>query len=440
MAQRRLAPVPQRQEGLQRPVGRADEQAPAGAHHGQIGRGFAARQGDELAHGVVQVARAVGHAAQQGGAHGGRIVRRVAGGGLVGRGQAQRGQARLVVGGGLGRLVQQQGVGQAVDVGRHVAVDAGDFAQSVGMVGRLAHAVEVELAGHQVVAHLQHHDQHAGQHLAARRARRFQHHVARGLQLIGQCGLAPQQVAQAGRRVVAGAARWRRHAPCVRAQQCRHGQQQIGRELRAVARVEHGVRNQGIDHVQRAAQAAVKGAHQRLARAGGQRRGHREQHHQHHADGHRRAALAPRHAEEGQKGGRHQKQPQPDRVAAQQLHRQKQRHADERRHHQMHQLAAPWSDQIGRQRRNHAHRGIGGRLGAEQQVHDGRHHEHAERARGAVEHVVAQQDAQHALAPRGAEPASEHVGLHVSATARAAGSSSQIGLQRTIHKREQLSK
>ena len=40
----------------------------------------------------------------------------------------------------------------------------------------------------------------------------------------------------------------------------------------------------------------------------------------------------------------------------------------------------------------------------------------------------------------GAEPASEHVGLHVADTARAAGSSSQIGRQRTIHKREQLSK
>ena len=196
VAQCRLVPVPDVEEGLQRPVGGADEQAPAVAHHIEIGRGLAARQGRELQHRAVLVRHAEGHAAQQA-----REQAALVGGGVFRRGRQlvggagglhrQLGQPRTVVGGGYRLAAEQQGVGDARHIGGHGAVDVGHAGQHGLVAGVVAHALQVQLAGDQVVAHFQHHHQHAGQALPVRRAGRLQHHIARGLQLVGQRGLAP---------------------------------------------------------------------------------------------------------------------------------------------------------------------------------------------------------------------------------------------------------
>ncbi len=96
---------------------------------------------------------------------------------------------------------QQQVVGQATDIVRHLAINIGNFLQRAAVASRLAHTIQIQLAGYQVVAHLQHHHQHARQSLAARGFRCFQHHVARGLQLIGQSRLAFEQLTQPGGRI-----------------------------------------------------------------------------------------------------------------------------------------------------------------------------------------------------------------------------------------------
>ena len=241
-----------------------------------------------------------------------------------------------------------------------------------------------------MVAHVQQLQQHAGQALAARRAGGLQHHVARGLQLRGQHRVAQQHAPGDG------ALRRRAELLSLQAHQRRQGQQRIGQQLHAVAGVEQPAHQHRVRQVQRRAQAKVQGGVQRVGaavRAGAPRHGHGKHQRQHDGNGHRRAALAPGHAQKHQERGRHQQQAQQRRAVQQQLHRQKQRRAQERRRQQVPELAAPGRHTVGRNGDDDAHRGgsAGGR--AQPDVYAGGNQQQAERAGDTIEHVVAEQHA-----------------------------------------------
>ena len=170
-----------------------------------------------------------------------------------------------------------------------------------------------------------------------RRAGRLQDQVARDLQLVGQGRLAlqhPARGAQIGR--VIGR---RDDALGVGALQRGHAQQQGGHGLGAVTAVQQGVAGRAVQHVQQGTTGAPGGAQQRLVHAVGGLRRHGQQHGEHDGGGHRHATPTPGGGEKRQEGATHQQQPQLDRVSAQQLHRQEQRQAQQRRGDQMGQLA-----------------------------------------------------------------------------------------------------
>ena len=214
------------------------------------------------------------HAAQQGVSlgHGGVDVLIA----VAGR-QAQAQQLLAVVGGDGRAPAQQQVVGQTGNIVCHLPINIGNFLQRTAVTRGLTDPAQIQFAGHEVVAHLQHHHQHAGQSLAPRGVGCFQNHIARGLQLVGQGGLALEQLAQAGGGIGIQISRLRgavfagRHAPRVGLQQGGDGQQQVGRHLGAVAAVQYRIGDQRIHHIQGRAQRAVEGAQQHLVRALGWR-------------------------------------------------------------------------------------------------------------------------------------------------------------------------
>ena len=388
MAQRRRIPVPQRQQWRQRPGRGAHEHLPVGAHHGQVGLGLAARQRHQAQHLVVDVTHAVGQAARQ---QGGRRARaRVGRGGA--RGERQRRQARPAVRHRGGAPADQHRVGQRFDLARQFAQHLADFGQcrSVGRV-RLQR-IEVEFGGQQVVACFDHHHQHAGQLLAPRRARRLEHDVARGLQLVGQRGVLTHQLAQHGRGHLAPVARFvqRRELARLRAHQRRQRQQRVGDQQHAVARIEGEIRERRVDHVQAGAQAHVQRGDESLAQVGRRGRRHREDHRQHHRDRDRNAALAPGHREEGDESRRHQHQREAQRRRMQPLHRKEQGQPEQRRRQHLAQLAAARRRQVGRRGHDHTHGGGERRDVAQPQVHAANDQQQSERDRQAVGDIVVQ--------------------------------------------------
>jgi len=231
-----------------------------------------------------------------------------------------------VVARGRRRTAQQQGVGQRLQVLGHGVQDVGQRLQGRGL--HRLQRFDVQLAGDQPVAQLQHHHQHAGQALAMRRAGRLQDQVARGLQLVGQGRLALQYPARGARIGPIGRAIGRRDdALGVGALQRGHAQQQGGHGLGAVTAVQQGVAGRAVQHVQQGTTGAPGGAQQRLVHAVGGLRRHGQQHGEHDGGGHRHATPTPGGGEKRQEGATHQQQPQLDRVSAQQLHRQEQRQA-----------------------------------------------------------------------------------------------------------------
>ena len=176
-----------------------------------------------------------------------------------------------------GRLAaEQQGIGQRHQIVGERFEHVLHFDQCEGVVCLRPEHIEVERAGNELVAHLQHRQQHAGQALPSWRTRRFEHDVARGLKLIGQRGLLPQQLAhQRGRhcahvaRVVPG-----QELSRLRAHQRGKRQHHIGNHLNPVASVERQVGQRGVKHVQPGADAEVPCALDSLFHAGGRGRGH----------------------------------------------------------------------------------------------------------------------------------------------------------------------
>jgi hypothetical protein len=217
------------------------------------------------------VADAAGQPAREHGRRGADVdaARPVAG--AVVRRHVDGRQARAAVGHGFGVAAHQQGVGQRGGFGGQLLEHGAHLDERLGMRGVGAQGVQVELAGQQLVAHLEHDHQHGRQPLAARRARRLQHDVARGLQLVGQRGLLAQQLAEQGRGRVAHVARFvlRQELAGLGAHQRGQRIQNVGHRLRAKAPVEHQVGQRGPHHVEARAQAEVPGALQRIGHAAG---------------------------------------------------------------------------------------------------------------------------------------------------------------------------
>ena len=158
---------------------------------------------------VVDVADAVGHVAQQGSGVGAVGLQRWRGLGGVGRGAGRQHAAEpgaLVGDGGdaLQVAAQQQRHAQFVQLCRRGPQRLAQRGQGGGAQLVAAQGVHVEVAGQLVVTRLQQGDQHGGEALALRCGGRFEHHVAGGLQVVGQGGLLRQHLAQQGLRVCIG--------------------------------------------------------------------------------------------------------------------------------------------------------------------------------------------------------------------------------------------
>ena len=237
---------------------------------------------------------------------------------------------------------------------------------------------------------LQHPHQHAGQALAARRARRLQQDVAGGLQLVGQRGLLPDQLADQGCAFIPRPGGHWRELQRLRAHEAGQRQQGVGQHLHPVARIEHGVGQRGPDQVQPRAEREKQAGGQVGGAVGMVWHGHREDHGKHDRHRQRDAALAPGRCQKGDEAGRHQQHPEAKRIGMQHLHAQEQRQADQCRRQQLPELAALGRRLVGRNADDDADRCRRRRKGAEEQVNQAGDHQQTERRRQAVEHVVAQ--------------------------------------------------
>ena len=365
-----------------------------GAHGGQLGRHVATRQCGQVYGFVVDVANAVGHVEQQGGRVGAVGLQRCRALGRVGlgaRGQ-QAGQLRALVGDGRDGLqvaAQQQRHGQVVELFGGGAQGLPQRGQGGGpeLVG--AQGVHVEVAGQLVVTRLQQGDQHGGEALALGCRGRFEHHVAGGLQVVGQGGLLRQHLAQQGLWVGVGVETLR-----LGAQDAGEAVDTFGQHLPAVTHVEQVGGQHAPQQVERRTQQEPRAVQADLRQRRGRRRGHREQQGEQQREGQRPAAFAPGHHHHRQEGARHQQKAQRHRVVVQQLHQHEQRRAQQRRGQHLHDLAFARRGHIGQAGDQHPHRRAGRATQPGGLVHQQHDQHQAQGDAEAVGDVLAQRYAQ----------------------------------------------
>ena len=321
MAQRGSLPAPQRIKGLPGPNRGADKQLPVGAHQTDIRFLLATRQRDQMQGVVVEVTHATGQATGEYSRAGLRAQHRFCGGFIRPLQGGQSGSASRKSGGGL---PQQQGIGQLLNA---VGQSLQHFAKRLQhrcMPGVALEHVQVQFTHQQMVTHLQHPQQHAGQLLATRRARRLQQDVARGLQLVSQSRLLLQQGSDQCPFLGAIDTARRRKLVRLGPHELGQGEQGIGQHLHPIARVEYRVGQRGPDQIRRAAHCKIEARQQIVRAVGVVWHGHRKNHREH--DGHRdwQTPLAPGASQKGDETPAHQQQAQTDGPGMQNLHAIKQ--------------------------------------------------------------------------------------------------------------------
>ena len=238
VAQRRRVPAPQAEEGPPRPCRGAHEHLPVGAHDRQVGLRLAARQRHQAPHFVVDVADAADKRRGPAGRRRGAIAGAPCACAMRPASSWMRARARARQWRRAARPSSSASASCSISSARLSSSPAAPPARRL-LAGEALERVEVELAGQQVVAHVQHLQQHAGQLLAAR---------ACAATRAGCC--ARPATGRPARPAAAASGRPARFAPlplsaaCRRelqrlgAHQPRHGEQRVRQHQHAIARIE----------------------------------------------------------------------------------------------------------------------------------------------------------------------------------------------------------
>ena len=347
IAQGRGAPAELSQQGFPAPLRGTDEQLPLVAHQAELGRHVAARQRRHLDGLVIDVADAVGHAVQQGRCIGGFCADRL----RCQRcwclrpGRQHAGQLWSQIADGLDGFfapAQQQGHAERLQF-------VGGGVQRLLQGGQHGHRaalrqqpIQIQLASQLVVARFQQAQQHGGVLLARAGRGGFQHHIARGLQLVGQAGLLVQHGFE--QQLVVGVDV---EALGLCAQDLRKTVQTFRQQLRPKALVEQVRGQHGPQQIQPRAGHKPGGVLQDLLQRTHRRRSHGKQHRKQQRKTDRSAAFAPGHQHHGQKRAAHQHRAQQQRVLPGQLHQHEQRRAQQRRGQHLHDFAPTRRGHVG---------------------------------------------------------------------------------------------